>query len=160
MKRNRKILKNNLDEMQEQKLLHIEKTGFWMLYILIAFDLIIKVMTGVSKKDVLVELLCFMAVGIYTFVMCVKNGIWDRHIQAGARTNIVVSIISGLIVAVLYLIDYAKRSGDHYNWKAAAGAAGFSGLLTTLITLLLLCLGTAFYQRRVRVLEEESEDEE
>ena len=47
MKRNRKILKNNLDEMQEQKLLHIEKTGFWMLYILIAFDLIIKVMTGV-----------------------------------------------------------------------------------------------------------------
>lgn len=160
MKRNRKILKNNLDEMQEQKLLHIEKTGFWMLYILIAFDLIIKVMTGVPKKDVLVEMLCFMAVGIYTFVMCVKNGIWDRHIQAGARTNIVVSIISGLIVAVLYLIDYAKRSGVHYNWKAAAGAAGFSGLLTTLITLLLLCLGTAFYQRRVRVLEEESEDEE
>ena len=89
-----------------------------------------------------------MAVGIYTFVMCVKNGIWDRHIQAGARTNIVVSIISGLIVAVLYLIDYAKRSGAHYNWKAAAGAAGFSGLLTTLITLLLLCLGTAFYQKR------------
>ena len=160
MKRNRKILKNNLDEMQEQKLLHIEKTGFWMLYILIAFDLIIKVMKRKKKKDVLVELLCFMAVGIYTFVMCVKNGIWDRHIQAGARTNIVVSIISGLIVAVLYLIDYAKRSGAHYNWKAAAGAAGFSGLLTTLITLLLLCLGTAFYQRRVRVLEEESEDEE
>ena len=45
MKRNRKILKNNLDEMQEQKLLHIEKTGFWMLYIQKPFSAAVFFMT-------------------------------------------------------------------------------------------------------------------
>lgn len=160
MKWNRKILKNNLDEMQEQKLLHIEANGFWLFYGLIAADLIIKSLTNRAPKENVMEFVCFMAISFYLVAMCIKNGIWDRHLQANARTNVVVSLIGGVIVAGINLGVYVKECDGNFKWGMAAGVAGFSALFTMLITLLLLCIGTAFYQRRVRVLEEEEESED
>ena len=166
MKKNKhkKIFRNNLDEMQEQKLLHIEAHGFWILYVLIACDLLIGVLTGSQSKgnENLIEFCSFLAVSIYLTGSCIKNGIWDRHLQATVKTNVILSVIAGLIVAAVNAVVYLRNISGSVSWQKLAGIGGISALFTMLLTLLFLCIGTAFYQRRTHVLEdgpEESEDE-
>lgn len=159
-KRRKMMFRSNLDEMQEQKLLHIEARGFWLMYLLVACDLIIKVLTGNTKEKNLVEFFGFLVVCIYLVGSCVKNGIWDRRLKANAKTNVIVSIIAGVIVLLVNTITYSRNTDGNASWQELVGVGGFSGLFTMLLTLLLLCIGTACYQHRLHVLEEEPEESE
>ena len=74
--------KNNLDEMQEQTLLHIEGSCFWILYVMLLVAVIGQTLfMEAGPREVLPELICFMAASIVMVVRCAKNGIWDRHFK-------------------------------------------------------------------------------
>lgn len=42
---------------------------------------------------------------LYPLIACMKNGIWDRKLRANTKTNIIVSLVGGTVVALLYFIS-------------------------------------------------------
>ena len=99
--------KNNLDEMQEQKLLRIEHNGVWFAFWGLLVAILIQSLTGgVNEfRNIIGELVVFLGLDLYLLVACMKNGIWDRKLRANTKTNIIVSLVGGTVVGLLYFIS-------------------------------------------------------
>ena len=151
--------KNNLDEMQEQKLLHIEKDAFWLLYCLIGLDVIVKCITGKPKWETLSEALCFFAVGIFVVCRCIKNGIWDRRIRADSRSNMILSAIAGIVVAVMNIPVYYWNAGNRFT-PGLLAAMLISGIFTFILTFFFISVCTGLYKRKKKQLEEQEDEDD
>lgn len=148
--------KNNLDEMQEQEMLHIEKNCFWLLYVMLAAAMIVQLAVTGEHRMVAGEFVCFMVVSVIMVAQCLRHGIWDRHLKPDGRTNLFVSIIAGA-GAVL-------AQAAIFYWKLSPAAAGISAVITFVITFV-LCLTamtflTNFVKKKKQKLEKEDEDDD
>ena len=77
--------KNNLDEMQELKLLKLESRGFWLGFIGLFLSIVVQIVIYGSENTREVyagEFIVFLCMGIYLIAECLRNGIWDRHLSA------------------------------------------------------------------------------
>ncbi len=150
--------KNNLDEMQELKLLKIESKGFWLGFFgLFAAILVQIALYGSEFADRAAgEFIVFLGMGIYLIGGCLKNGIWDRHLQATPAVNIGCSLLAaalaGLFNAVMSYREYHKIGG------AFAVFVAYFFMLGTLLSVI-MCACSALYKRRRRQLEAEDRDE-
>ena len=57
MKKNRT---NNLDEMQNQKLLKLEEYGFWVMFWALAVSIVVQLIIGGTIKEVLGEIIILL----------------------------------------------------------------------------------------------------
>jgi len=156
MKNNK--VKNNLDEMQEQKLLQIEHNGcwfaFWALFISMTVQSII---FNNQFQYVIGEWIIFMCLCIYLGVTCIKNGIWDRRLKADPKTNTVISLVGGLVMAVIMFIMAYKRSGMIVG-SVCAGI--FAGGFVFVLCLIAFAISSSVYKKRVDELETEDGEAE
>lgn len=157
MKRFKSFSENNLDEMQEQKLLHIEKGGFWLLFCLIGLDLCVKSILGMRGRGTVSELICFVIAGLFVVVMCVKNGIWDRRLKANRRTNLLLSIAAAFLVAAINSPLYFQNAGGRWTWGILAAAA-ISALSAFVLIFTVLSVFTAAYKKRLHDIENEEDE--
>lgn len=151
--------RNNLDEMQEQKLLHIEKNAFWLLYFMLAAGILVKIALGCEKKSLLGDFFCLAVASVYILYMCVKNGIWDRHLKANTGTNFAASLLAGMVVAVFNTILVFNRMSRQVPWAGLVATFLISGLLTFMLTFFVMSILTFLYRKRAEKLEDEQEDE-
>lgn len=149
---------SNLDERQEQTLLHIEANGFWLLYTLLFLDIMGKLILVGPEKWALGEMICFLVVSGYLAVRCIRNGIWDRHLKADRRTNLCGSAIAGVVVLVCSGITVVRADWWKPSLLNIFFTLLFPGLLTFTITFLLMSLMSFFYRRKSQKLEEEPAD--
>ena len=100
--------KNQLDEMQEQKLLHIEKNGFWFAFWALGISIIVQMILfkGEAASHIAGEWLVFMCMCVYQVAACLRAGIWDRRLKPDAKTNAIISVIAGLATAVINSITF------------------------------------------------------
>lgn len=149
--------KNNLDEMQEQKLLQIEHRGFWFgfwgLFISMAVQM---VACGNKFQYVLGEWVVFMFLCIYLCGACLRNGIWDRRLKADVSTNIIASLVAGVVMAVIMFASAFLRSGKLIG-SICAGI--FSGGMVFVICLFVLSIFAKAYEKRRDELEAEDPEE-
>lgn len=149
--------KNNLDERQEQALLKIEHTGCWLAFWGLLIALMVQVIAfGPDMGRLAGEWIVFMILSIYLVAACLKNGIWDRHFQPNAKTNLSVSLVAGLAVGLFTLaVGLTRFPGKPWGVAAAAflGAAVSFALCFGLLSLM-----AAAYKRRQRAMEAESEE--
>ena len=90
--------KNLLDEMQEQKLCKVGSRGFWMLWWGLLAALLIQNLGGASARQMAGEWVLFMIACLYGLIECLRNGIWDRHIQPTLGANTIGSLMAGIVV--------------------------------------------------------------
>lgn len=159
MTNKKKEIKSNLDERQEQELLKVEHNGcwfaFWGLLAAIVVQLIIygpgeiKMMAG--------EWIVFMVLSAYLTFGSMKNNIWDRKLKADSKTNALISLAAGGIMAVIFTIVKLRDFPDAISGAIGTGVimGGFVFILTFLT--LEICAGK--YRSDKKKLEE-SEDEE
>lgn len=148
--------KNNLDEMQEQKLLKIEHNGAWFAFWGLLATILIQVAIGKENlfRNIVGEWIVFMCLAAYISVSCMKNGIWDRNLQPNGKTNIILSLVAGTICGSVFFVSsylkYHKLFGS-----IATGVFIFIGIFA--LTLITLTVSVSMYKKRVRKLEENSE---
>lgn len=150
--------KNNLDEMQDRKLLQIEKDCFWLLDFMLAAVVVIQILMGRKKSEMLGELICLIVVNMVMVTACIRNGIWDRHLKADAKTNMKVSAFAAIAVAVINLVFYFSNSYEHYGWGQLAAVLTVPALFTYIATFILVSLCGALAAKKARKLEEEQEE--
>ena len=149
--------KNQLDEMQEQKLLHIEKNACWFAYWALLVSMVIQVF--VYKEEVashiIGEWIIFMCFCLYIGVACMKAGIWDRKLKADANTNAVISVIAGAIAAIIVGgINYAN-----FGMIVAAVVTGLINFVfVTVVCFVALTICAKAYKKRLEKMEEEVEE--
>ena len=155
--------KNLLDEMQEQKLLRIEKNtcwfAFWALLVAMAVQII------VFKEDAVAhmagEWIVLMSMCLYLCVACMKAGIWDRRLKPDAKTNAIISIIAGVITTAINAVTFwVNLEGSEDRVRVVIIAIIIMFFVVTGICYLALSLAAKSYKKRLKELEEAEEVQE
>lgn len=155
----KKKTRNNLDEMQEQKMLKIEHNACWLAFwgLLAVCAVQALIYEREDFRYITGEWLVLLCMGLYISIDCARNGIWDRKLAPTPAVNGWGSLIAGIAVAVFnFVISYKQ-----YGALAGAVAAGvFMGTLTAGICFLALTGMTYIYKKRVKKLEGVGSDED
>ncbi len=157
MKRITKMKNNNLDEMQELQLLHIERNGCWLAFWgLLAVMIVEIILDPAYFRHVAGEWIVFMCLALYMAISCIRHGIWDRRLRPNLRTNLVASIIAGLACGILFFAISYKNYGKLIG-SLATGALIF--IFVFVSTIVILTISSKFYKQRVKKLESEDDGE-
>ena len=143
--------KNNLDEMQEQELLKIEHNGCWLAFWGLLAVMAIQMVMGVPGTQMLGEWIVFMVLALYLVIACLRKGIWDRHLKANRKTNLIVSLLAGAAAGILITVSnpYLSEPLDYVL------VAGISGGFTFVLCFIFLSLSMKLYKKRREKLEQE-----
>ena len=150
---------NHLDEMQEQKLLKLESRGFWLLWwgLLAAMAVQLLVYGVEAFRLLLGEWVVFMLSSVYVTAACIKQGLWDRKLKPNFKTNLLMSLLAGVISGGFMGI-YSYRSFGAA--EAAFWTVALVGGCTFVLCLLALSLSAAAYKKRRQKLDEGEGSEE
>ena len=143
--------KSNLDEMQEQELLKIEHYGCWMAYWGLLAAMVIQMVMRVPGAQMLGEWIIFVIMSLYICIACMLKGIWDRRLKANWKTNLVISLLAAVVVAVLVVLSnpYLSEPLDYVL------TAGLTGGFTFVLCFAALSIGMKLYKKRREKLEQE-----
>ena len=143
--------KSNLDEMQEQELLKIEHYGCWMAYWGLLAAMVIQMVMRVPGAQMLGEWIIFVIMSLYICVACMRKGIWDRRLKANWKTNLVISLLAAVAVAVLVVLSnpYLSEPLDYVL------TAGLTGGFTFVLCFAALSISMKLYKKRREKLEQE-----
>ena len=143
--------KNNLDEMQEQELLKIEHNGCWLAFWGLLAVMVIQMVIGVPDAQMLGEWIVFMVLALYIVIACLRKGIWDRHLKANRKTNLIISLLAAAAAGILITVSnpYLSEPLDYVL------VAGISGGFTFVLCFIALSLSTKLYKKRREKLEQE-----
>lgn len=149
--------KNNLDEMQEQKMLKIEHNGFWLLYWgLFAALLIQAVLYRGDLHAMTGELILLMAASVYVIIAELRAGLWSRNLKPNLKTNMVCSLVGAALVFVFSVVFYLRM--EMPVWMVLLFAA-IGAVCTFGLTLFLLQICAGRYRKRRSELDISDDDE-
>lgn len=148
--------KNNLDEMQELKLLKIEHNGCWMAFWGLLAAMLIQMLIGNnSLKNLAGEWIVFMCLAIYLISGCMKNGIWDRKLKPDFKTNAAISGIAALAMGIfMFIVSYVNS----HVVIAAGIAAIMVSFIVGILCLAALMIFSYLHKKRSQKLEEADEN--
>ena len=151
--------KNNLDEMQEQKLLKIEHNGCWLAFwgLFIVSTVQFMFYGPGCWQPLIGEWLVLMSLCLYMVIACLKNGIWDRRFSPTLATNLLFSIGGGVCSGVIFFVISYRNY--HKLWGSLA--TGIFMLVTAFVVFLgALTLVAYLYRKKTEQLEDENREEE
>ena len=143
--------KSNLDEMQEQEMLKIEHYGCWMAYWGLLAAMVIQMVMRVPGAQMLGEWIIFVIMSLYICIACMRKGIWDRRLKANWKTNLVISLLAAVVVAVLVVLSnpYLSEPLDYVL------TTGLTGGFTFVLCFAALSIGMKLYKKRREKLDQE-----
>lgn len=148
----------NLDERQEQKLLQIEhrayQIAFWGLLAVMALQQWLS--DSYDLKSIQGELVVFLAMCVYVLLACIRNGIWDRKLQPNGLTNLLMSLLAGLVMGAL---QFAISYRYYQNLLGSVFTFLIMAVVTALLCWAALTFFTGLYKRRLRKLDEQLDRE-
>ena len=136
--------KSNLDEMQEQALLKIEHNGCWLAFWGLLAAMALQMVMRVPGRQMLGEWIVFMALSLYIVIACLRKGIWDRHLKANRKTNLIVSLLAAVATGIFVILSnpYLSEPLDYVL------VAGLTGGYTFLLCFAALSVCTKLYRNR------------
>ena len=143
--------KSNLDEMQEQEMLKIEHYGCWMAYWGLLAAMVIQMVMRVPGAQMLGEWIIFVIMSLYICIACMRKGIWDRRLKANQKTNLVISLLAAVAVAVLVILSnpYLSEPLDYVL------TAGLTVVFTFVLCFFVLSISMKLYKKRREKLDQE-----
>ena len=143
--------KSNLDEMQEQALLKIEHNGCWLAFWGLLAAMALQMVMRVPGRQMLGEWIVFMALSLYIVIACLRKGIWDRHLKANWKTNLIVSLLAAVATGILVTLSNPCLS-EPLDYVLVAG---LTGGFTFVLCFAALSVCTKLYRNRRNKLDKE-----
>ena len=151
-----KKAKNNLDEMQEKQLLHIEHNGCWIAFWGLVLSILAQQLLGIGDfKAIAGECIILTILSVYITISCVKNGIWDRKLKANYKTNIIASLIGGLVIGG---VSFVNSYRNYHKLFGSIAAGAFMMILTFVLCFIMISIVSAIYKKRRDKLENQDEE--
>ena len=109
-------MRNVLDEMQENNLLKIHESSFWVTFFVLIFVIVVQFVMGASFKEILGELIVLFFLGSTVIVKCLKSGIWMSEYEPSHKMNFLISAIVSVVIALF------SRTVHGNTGRACAGS--------------------------------------
>ena len=155
----KRTLRNNLDEMQDQKLLKLEEYGFWVMFWALVVSIIIQLFLGGTIKEVLGEIIVLLIGSVYISVTTLKNGLWTRTSIPTRKGNALASIVPAVLIGAIHILKMIQRNSMETKpllITAAVAVAVYAGCFV-----ILEILRIAYNKRRAALDDiDEKESEE
>lgn len=153
-------MKNDLDEMQEKKLLKVEHhacwIGFWGLTAAIYIQQAIGILTD-TPQNTTGETIVLLVMSAYIIIRCISNGIWDRKLKPNMKTNTIISVSVSVAVALFQsIITYAK----YQKLLGSIGVFVFMSCLLFVLMMLVFGISVSLYRRKTLQLEKLADQDE
>ena len=148
--------KSNLDEMQELKLLKIEHNAYWFCFVGLLAAIAVQTILFDDWRIVAGEWIVFMLANVYVLASCVRAGIWDRRLKADAKTNLIISLLAGGVLAAVLFFTLLRRGASP---RIALLGAAFALVFTAVLCFLALQLSARSVKKRQAELDAEPEEE-
>ena len=152
--------KSNLDEMQENKLLKIERNGyriaFWGLIAVIIIEQVIGMIKN-EPMDIVGECVILIIMCIYVLVASIKNGIWDRNSKPDIKRNVLISFFASLLMGVFGGSLCFIRLDDI---KLSIIAAAIMSAFSFFVLVLAFAISAYTYNKKKKELEELADRDE
>ena len=110
--------KKHLDEMQDQKLLHIEEIGFWLVFWVLFGAIIVQFLLGAHLKEIAGEIATLFVASIYIAARSLKNGLWTRSYSPNFKTNALASMIPAFLLGVIKAARIFVASPEQFSFDA------------------------------------------
>ena len=101
--------RNQLDEMQEQKLLHIERNGCWFAFWGLLLALVVQALLGLDMKALAGEWVLFMALAVYLGIACARRLV---EVEVTERDVVHDAVVGQFIVSVRGVPTDVGEFGD------------------------------------------------
>ena len=152
-----KTWRNNLDEMQEQKLLRIEHNGCWLAFWgMLAALMIQSALFAGDFRIIAGEWIVFMVLAVYLCGACMRSGIWSRSLGMDMKTNALASLAAGCVVFLFILVTTGIRYG---SWAGALAGGLIGGGTVFVLCLAALALAARSTRKKLQQLEAEPVEE-
>ena len=151
-----KLKKNNLDELQERKLLEIESRGFWLAFWGLLIGLVIQSLVMKNGSMIIGEWIVFMILSLYLALSCVRAGIWARCMDMSSKTRLSISLIAALCTAIFMFSFTFLR---YHTPISSLYAGAFAGFPTFVICFIAVTVAARVTKKRQDKLNAEPEDE-
>lgn len=148
--------KNNLDEMQELKLLKIEHNGVWFSFWGLLAAISIQACLGATPIQLAGEWIVFMLLAFYMVIACIRAGIWDRRLKPTLKTNLIASIIAAAVCGLVY------GGANYLNYQDIKGSIATTVIImvfTLILCFIALQITSYLYKKRVHTLEEKCKND-
>lgn len=154
----KQLFGNELDELQQQKADQIGNRGYWLAWCMLLIALVAQSIAGAPMSQMAAEWVIFMALCVYGMIEWLRNGIWTiADTKPSLRKNLIWSAAAAVAFFLYLLARNSRQSwwepGDW--WGAAVG-----GIVTGLLCLGLLQIGSYFYYKRRHKLDNPEDDED
>ena len=147
---------NNLDERQEMTLLQIEHRGCWLAFWMLVVSLGVQLLLDANSAYMAGEWTVLMVLSVYIAGACIKNGIWDRKWKPTPKTNLMLSVVTGLVLGTLYFIVSYRHFHKIYGSIATGVMMFLSGMI---FSFAILSLSAWMYKKRIQKMEEIMDDD-
>lgn len=150
--------KNNLDEMQEQKLLKLESWGFWLTWGALLLSMMIQMLIYRQEagKYLKGEWIVFMASSLFMAVGCIRLGIWSRRGIPSFKDISLISLLAGLVTGIFVAVYNYLSYGDLFT---ALITVVITGLCTFVLCLIALSLSLSAYKKRRQELDSKGDEQ-
>ena len=148
-----KQTKKHLDEMQEQKLLHIEEIGFWLVFWALFIAIIVQFLLGAHLKEIAGEGIVLLVASIYIAVRSLKNGLWTHSYAPNFKTNASASILPAFLLGIIKAVKLLTATEGQFPFDA------LPQLLLHIFVVYVICLAVLeimrlVYNRRRKTLDD------
>lgn len=150
--------KSNLDEMQELKLLRIEHTGFWLFLWGLAIAIYAQMAMGHSDfASIGGEAIVLTVVAMYISIRSIRNGIWDRKLKPDFKTNLLISLASGLALGGFwFFVSYR----NYHNLAGSFATFAVMAISVFVLVLAVLLACSAAYKKKRQKLDTDADMDE
>ena len=145
----------NLDEMQDQKMLKMEESGYWILFWGLALAVVVQLLLGGTIRQVAGELVVLLVGSVYVAAVSLKNGLWTRNATPTRKRNAVTSIIPAAAICVLNVIKLIQKKSVDTNDILIAAAFTVGTYIICFVVLEVLRL---LYEKRRSRLDDVGEE--
>ena len=141
---------SNLDELQEQKALRVERNGAWLAFWGLLAAILIQSAFGIG--NMIGEWIVFMFLALYMAIDFLRKGIWSRSLQPTGKNNLLMSLIPATLLSILYLASsYVK----YHSLGGSLATALIMFVSSFLLIYFALSLSLFAYKKKVAKLEQE-----
>lgn len=144
--------KSNLDEMQEQKMLQLEHTGYWLAYAALLAVIVIQAILWGDISTLIGELIVVLVICTHMVAGCLRHGLWDRRLKPNWQTNLLGSLIGSVAVALTVYFMVSRQTDDQpviLIFTIVSSAATF------ILCFAALTICAKIYKKRLKELESE-----
>lgn len=150
-----------VDERQERDLLLVEHYSFWLMFWLLAIEIIIQGIFLDDGDKILGEWIVFMITAVFAVAGFTRKGVWSYQSKKvpGVKSYFLYSVVAGIVGGVLGFLGGMKRSPGNQA-EIFSNVVGMATGIFAISFVGFAILGTITKHREKKLELEEIDDEE